>query len=160
MTVDSGQRPLRVAVLMGGRSTEREISLLTGKMVLEALDPARFEALPVDAAALGRLPGAASPALADAPLPGGIEPPKNLTAGAPAVMAPEGDPSRPDVAFIALHGRFGEDGTIQGLLELLGIPYTGSGVLASAAAMSKRMSKLIFQAEGIPAPPGVVLEGP
>jgi D-alanine-D-alanine ligase len=153
------KRRLKVAVLMGGRSTEREISLLTGKMVLDALDPAKYEALAVDAAALGRLPSAAPPALADGPLPGGIEPPKDLAAGAPAVMAPEGDPRRPDVAFIALHGRFGEDGTVQGLLELLDIPYTGSRVLASAAAMSKQMSKRVFAAEGIPTPPGVALTG-
>jgi D-alanine-D-alanine ligase len=153
----TGKR-LRVAVLMGGRSTEREVSLMTGKMVLDALDPAKYDAVPVDAAALGRLPGTAPAALEDRPLMGGIMPPSGLAAGAPAVMAPEGDPARPDVAFIALHGRYGEDGTIQGFLELLGIPYTGSGVLASAAAMSKRMSKRLFRAEGIPTPAGVVLE--
>jgi D-alanine-D-alanine ligase len=160
MTERGTSKRLRVAVLMGGRSTEREISLLTGKMVLDALDPAKYDAVPVDAAALGRLPGAPQPALADGPLPGGITPPTGLAAGAPAVMAPEGDPTRPDVAFIALHGRYGEDGTVQGFLELLGIPYTGSGVLASAAAMSKRMSKRLFRSEGIPTPPDVVLEDP
>src|SRR5688500_11442052 len=144
MAGQAARKRLRVAVLMGGRSTEREVSLMTGKMVLDALDPAKYDAIPVDAAALGRLPGAAPPALADARLMGGIAAPAGLAAGAPAVMAPEGEPARPDVAFIALHGRYGEDGTIQGFLELLGIPYTGSGVLASAAAMSKRMSKRLF----------------
>src|ERR1051325_3348990 len=96
---------LRVAVLMGGRSAEREVSLSTGRQVLAALDPARDDAVPVDTAHLG----------AGAPLE-------------PSLMGP----NRPDAAFICLHGRFGEDGTIQGMLELLGIPYTGSGVLASA----------------------------
>jgi D-alanine-D-alanine ligase len=64
---------------------------------------------------------------------------------------------RPDVAFIALHGRGGEDGTIQGMLELLGIPYTGSGVLASALAMDKVMTKRLLRAEGIPVPADVVV---
>jgi D-alanine-D-alanine ligase len=158
-SVGREKRRVRVAVLMGGRSTEREVSLVTGRMVLDALDPEKYEALPVDAAALGRLPGGAPPALSDGPLLAGVTAPEGLAGGAEAIMAPEEDARRPDVAFIALHGRYGEDGTIQGLLELLGIRYTGSGVLASAAAMSKRMSKLIFRAEGIPAPPGVVLEG-
>src|SRR6476469_9796945 len=69
-------------------------------------------------------------------------------------------PARPDVCFIALHGRYGEDGTVQGLLELLGIPYTGSGVLASALAMNKVMSKKLFRAEGIPTPDFCSIEGP
>src|SRR6187549_3442729 len=68
--------------------------------------------------------------------------------------------ARIDVAFLALHGRYGEDGTIQGMLELLGIPYTGSGVLASALAMSKVMSKKVFRAEGIPTPDAWVLSHP
>ncbi len=62
---------------------------------------------------------------------------------------------RPDVALIALHGRFGEDGTVQGMLELFGIPYTGSGVLASALAMDKAMAKKVLSADGIPVPPSV-----
>src|SRR5512138_597486 len=57
-----------------------------------------------------------------------------------------------DVAFVCLHGRYGEDGTVQGLLELLGIPYTGSGVLASALAMDKGLSKVVFRASGVPTP--------
>src|SRR5678815_3878680 len=68
--------------------------------------------------------------------------------------------ARIDVAFIALHGRYGEDGTIQGMLELLGIPYTGSGVLASALAMNKVMSKKLFRVEGIPTPDSWVLSDP
>jgi D-alanine-D-alanine ligase len=69
------------------------------------------------------------------------------------------DGDRPDVALICLHGRYGEDGTIQGMLELLDIPYTGSGVLASALAMSKVMAKKVYRVDGIPTPPDVTLRG-
>ncbi|MBI3944310.1 MAG: D-alanine--D-alanine ligase, partial [Armatimonadetes bacterium] len=91
---------------MGGMSSEREVSLKTGRKVLAALDPARFEAFAVDPR-----PRAESTAWLEA-------------------LARE----KVDLAFVALHGRFGEDGTVQGMLEVLGIPYTGSGVLASALA--------------------------
>jgi len=119
---------------MGGRSAEREVSLSTGRQVLEALDPQRYEPFPVDTAYLGM------PALA------GAEPPLFGR-------------NRPDVAVICLHGRFGEDGTIQGMLELLDIPYTGSGVLASALAMNKVMAKKLYRIEGIPTPPDVTVHG-
>lgn len=122
----------RVAVLMGGKSAEREVSLSTGRQVLNALDPERYEAFAVDPAYLT--------------LPGGGDPPLLGR-------------NRPDVAVICLHGRFGEDGTIQGMLELLEIPYTGSGVLASALAMDKVMSKKMLALDGIPVPPGITLRG-
>lgn len=109
----------KVAVLMGGRSAEREVSLMSGAGVLQAL-----RAQGVDAHAF--------------------------------------DPAERDIGelrregfqrcFIALHGRFGEDGTVQGALELLGIPYTGPGVMASAVAMDKLMTKRIWIAEGLPTP--------
>ncbi|MGQ0569282.1 MAG: D-alanine--D-alanine ligase, partial [Armatimonadota bacterium] len=95
---------VRVGVLMGGPSAEREVSLATGRCVLAALDPERYEAIP-------------------------LEVPRSRPWFPPAGL---------DVAFIAMHGPYGEDGTIQGLLEFAGIPYTGSGVLASALAMDKR----------------------
>jgi len=117
---------LKVAVLMGGDSAEREISLSTGRQVLDALNPEKYDARPVDARGLGQ----------------------NLT----ALLEP-----RPDVVFIALHGPHGEDGAVQGLLDWLGLPYTGSGVLASALAMDKALSKKLFRAEGIPAPWSVVV---
>jgi D-alanine-D-alanine ligase len=158
----TGSEPgrLKVAVLMGGRSTEREVSLMTGKMVVEALDPARFEVVAVDASRLGRLPGAAPPLLGDAVNAAALPAADPMMEGAAAIMAPDEDPSRPDVCFIALHGRYGEDGRIQGFLDLLGMSYTGSGVLASAAAMNKVMSKKLFRAEGIPTPAFCALEGP
>ncbi len=109
----------KVAVLLGGKSAEREVSLRSGGMVLEALRRRGVDAHAFDPAERG----------IDALLAEGY-----------------------DRAFIALHGRFGEDGTIQGALEWLGMPYTGSGVLASALAMDKLRSKLLWRACGLPTP--------
>ncbi len=109
----------KVAVLMGGHSSEREISLLSGNAVLAALRRRGIDAHAFDPA--------------EQPLED---------------LKREGFTR----AFIALHGRYGEDGTVQGALELLGIPYTGSGVMASALAMDKWRTKLIWQAVGIPTP--------
>ncbi len=109
----------KVAVLFGGRSAEREVSLKSGAAVLAALQRSGVDAHPFDPAV------------------------QNLQA-----LADEGF----ERAFIALHGRFGEDGTVQGALELLGIPYTGSGVLASALGMDKWRTKLVWQAAGLPVP--------
>lgn len=109
----------RVAVLMGGSSAEREISLLSGQGVLAALRAAGVDAHAFDPAERGLHELRAD----------GVQ-----------------------RCFIALHGRHGEDGTVQGALELLGIPYTGSGVLASSVAMDKVMTKRIWLAEGLPTP--------
>lgn len=109
----------KVGVLFGGRSAEREVSLMSGSGVLKALLARGVDAHPFDPAtqSLGQLE----------------------TAGF-------------DRVFIALHGRYGEDGTLQGALELLRIPYTGSGVMASAIAIDKITTKRIWKAEGIPTP--------
>jgi D-alanine-D-alanine ligase len=104
---------------MGGRSAEREISLKSGAMVLNALKNRGVDAHAFD------------------PRDSALEELKS---------------QRFDRAFIALHGRFGEDGTVQGALEYLGIPYTGSGVMASALAMDKWRTKLLWQAAGMPTP--------
>ena len=109
----------KVAVLMGGRSAERPVSLKSGAMVLAALKKRGVDAHAFD--------------------------PKER--GLDALIR-----ERFDRAFVILHGRWGEDGTVQGALELLGIPYTGSGVLASALAMDKWRTKLVWQACGIPTP--------
>jgi len=114
----------KVAVLFGGSSAEREISLQSGQAVLEALGRCGVDAYPFD-------PGK-----------------KSL-----AKLVDE----RFDRAYIALHGRFGEDGTVQGALELMNIPYTGSGVLASALAMDKWRTKLLWQTVGIDSPRSVLL---
>lgn len=125
-----GLRPLRVAVLMGGDSAEREVSLLSGQEVLASLSGTRFEGFGVDPAQVQD--------------GGGLR-------GLDILLAE----NRPDVAFLALHGTHGEDGCIQGLLEMLGIPYTGSGVLSSALAMDKRLAKTILASHGIDVPTGV-----
>ena len=114
----------KVAVLMGGHSAEREISLMSGQGVLEALLSKGVDAHAFDTAQ------------------------QNLFA-----LKQQGF----DRCFIALHGRFGEDGTVQGALELLGIPYTGPGVMASSVAMDKTMTKRVWLAEGIPTPRHVEL---
>jgi D-alanine-D-alanine ligase len=115
----------KVAVLLGGTSAEREVSLKSGAMVLAALRSRGVDAHPFDPAEQGL------DALMD---------------------------ERFARVFIVLHGRFGEDGTLQGALEWLGIPYTGSGVLASALAMDKLRTKLLWQACGLPTPPCEVLQ--
>jgi D-alanine-D-alanine ligase len=116
---------MRVAVLLGGKSAEREVSLNSGALVLAAL-----RARGVDAHAFD-------------PAEKGLE---VLIAG------------RYERAFIALHGRFGEDGTLQGALEWLGLRYTGSGVLGSALAMDKLRAKRLWMAEGLPTPPFEILD--
>lgn len=122
----------KVAVLMGGKSAEREISLISGKAVLAALQAAGVDAHAFDPAE------------------------RDLWS-----LKAEGFAR----AFIALHGRFGEDGTVQGALEVMGIPYTGSGVMASGLAMDKWRTKLVWLAAGVPTPryrlltPGTDLAG-
>ncbi|TAN72374.1 MAG: D-alanine--D-alanine ligase [Gallionella sp.] len=115
----------KVAVLFGGKSAEREVSLKSGAAVLAALQRSGVDAHGFDPAT------------------------RNLQG-----LVDEGF----ERAFIALHGRFGEDGTVQGALELLGIPYTGSGVLASALGMDKWRTKLVWQAAGLPIPDYALLD--
>ena len=115
----------KVAVLLGGRSAEREVSLKSGGMVLKALRAKGVDAHPFD--------------------------PKERDFAAL-------EKERFERVFIALHGRFGEDGTVQGILEWLGIPYTGSGVLASALAMDKLRTKRLWAAEQLPTAPYEVLD--
>lgn len=178
---------IRVAVLMGGPSPERDVSLSSGTEVLKALDPARYDVLPVEITREGlwlprpdllRLAAPASShatsshAASTSPDASGASVPAHAAAADPAPTSPgTGAVLTPkriddvvgngavDVVFIALHGPYGEDGTVQGLLELLGIPYTGSGVLASALAMDKLRSRQILQANGIPVPAYTVVDG-
>lgn len=160
----AGPRKTRVAVLMGGPSPEREVSLKSGMQVIRALDPTRYDVLPVEITREGqwlprpellRLGGPeASPGPAGVSVPARAE--GRLT---PCPIDKVVGDGAVDVAFIALHGPYGEDGTVQGLLELLGIPYTGSGVLASALAMDKLRSRQVLQATGVPVPAYVVVDG-
>jgi len=127
-------------------------------MILEALDRSKYDVVAVDAA---RITGSCMPRLkgSDMEVAAVAEAEKALARLGPlrSISEVAADSARPDVAFIALHGRYGEDGTVQGLLELLGIPYTGSGVLASALAMDKIVSKRLLRAEGVRVPPSVDL---
>lgn len=162
---------LRVALVFGGRSSEHAISCVSAGSVLGALDRTRWDVVPVGITTDGRWvlePGdPAKLAISEGTLPAVDD------AGASVVLAPDptrrglvvhepGDRSRSlaeiDVVFPLLHGPYGEDGTIQGLLELAGVPYVGSGVLASAAAMDKAVMKVLLAGAGLPVGPYVVVE--
>lgn len=117
------QKHKKIGVLAGGISSEREISLKTGKNIFESLKRSGYDAVFIDMK-------------------------EDFLDKARSI----------DIAFLALHGRYGEDGTVQGLLELLKIPYTGSGVLSSAVVLDKILSKKIFLAENIPTPPFTELD--
>src|SRR5690606_34129348 len=120
------RRTLRVAVLYGGFSAEREVSLVSGKACAEAVRTLGHEAIEID-----------------------------MTRDLEALMAAL--TPRPDVVLNALHGRWGEDGCVQGLLNVLDIPYTHSGLLASALAMHKPTAKRLFEAAGLRCPGGEVM---
>ncbi len=148
---------MRIAVLYGGSSTERDVSLVTGRAVAGALTEVGHDVLLVDPAR-GDSPVGAREAIAAAAIGGKPSEPtgetgKALEAAAGAAV------SNADVVFVALHGGTGEDGTIQGLLELAGKRYTGSGVLACALAMDKRVSKLMFREAGVPTPDWRIVTG-
>ncbi|HEY2953622.1 MAG TPA: D-alanine--D-alanine ligase [Candidatus Eisenbacteria bacterium] len=143
---------MKVALLMGGRSAEREISLRTGRGIAQALRNLGHEVTAVDAAN-GRLLPAGEEQRAALP----AEAVQKLPASSTSAVANASAINEAEVVFLALHGGAGEDGTIQALLELAGKPYTGSGVLASALAMNKAMSKRVFEQEGIPTPEWVLL---
>jgi D-alanine-D-alanine ligase len=137
-------------VLAGGRSSEHEISLASARSVAAALDPERYEAVPIEIGRDGRwgLPAGAP----RASLPGSAV--ESLPV--PAASAPE-TLAGVDVVIPVLHGPFGEDGTVQGLLELAGVPYVGPGVLASALCMDKDVFKQVMRAQGIPVAEHVAL---
>jgi D-alanine-D-alanine ligase len=170
----SAQRKIRVAVIFGGKGPEHAVSCMGGGNMLRSIDRDKYEVIPVGITRDGHWVLAA-------------DEPARLTAGGndlPSVEAvakpgqhvvPWADPagqavatfSEPgeipnllgqvDVVLPVLHGPFGEDGTIQGLLEMAGVPYVGSGVLASAVSLDKEYMKIIFQAKGLPVGPHVVL---
>ena len=142
-------RRLRVAVLAGGRSSEHAISLASARSVVEALDPERYETRTIEIGRDGAwaLPPAPGPAVlgeggSTLPIP---------TAATPAALGAV------DVVLPILHGPFGEDGTVQGLLELAGVPYIGSGVTASALCMDKDLFKAVLRDRGIPVAPNITL---
>jgi D-alanine-D-alanine ligase len=171
---------LRVGVLFGGRSSEHEVSLASARCVLSNLDPQRYDIVPIGITRAGswlRFSGTRA-ALEGMTLGGGGEPlallpdpslrrPMKLVQAQPALRAavaatagPEAAPASEggemaalDVVIPVLHGRYGEDGTIQGLLELADIPYVGAGVLGSALGLDKAVMKRLFTAAGLPVLP-------
>lgn len=155
---------IRVAVLFGGRSGEHAVSCLSAASVLAHLDPARFAVT-----AIGITPSGRWLAMDPAALPTGSLP--QVTAGTAALLRLDTEsaavslPSTAqlldvDVVFPVLHGPYGEDGTIQGLLELANLPYVGPGVLASAAAMDKEFTKRLLGSAGLAVAPFAVLRAP
>src|SRR5215469_2129582 len=176
-------KKLRVGVLFGGRSGEHEISLLSAASVFKAIDPDRYEVVPIGITKQGRWVTAADaerllegkPLEQERPLRAGdpdatasaavlangeavVVPPEPQKSGGALAPFQTQAPARRladrainvDIIFPVLHGTFGEDGTVQGLLELADIPYVGAGVLGSAAGMDKDIMKALFLSAGLP----------
>jgi D-alanine-D-alanine ligase len=153
-------RRTRVAILFGGRSAEHEISCISARSVMDALNPDRYEAVPIGVTKQGRwelLPGGppALPSAGGGRLPSvddvsGAEVALDQEPGARALVTEDGSRTPIDVVFPVMHGPFGEDGSIQGFLEMAGVPYVGAGVLGSALGMDKVVQKVLFAAAGIP----------
>jgi D-alanine-D-alanine ligase len=144
---------LRVALLFGGRSAEHDVSVMSAANVFRALDPARYETIPIGITRSGvwlvcPIKGGSFPAAVPETgsrvtlVPGGE--------GELAVLARDRAALAVDVVFPVLHGPFGEDGTVQGAAEIAGVPYVGSGVLGSAAAMDKDVAKRLMRDSGLP----------
>lgn len=143
---------MRVAVLFGGTSAERDVSIASGAQVMKALRQAGHDVVAVDTARGILGPGDEQRLLASgvAPAPPGEEELAMVRAGATSPLPAASEMQGIDVVFLTLHGGTGEDGTIQALLDLTGIPYVGSGHAASATAMDKDLSKRLFRMAGIP----------
>ncbi len=160
---------IRVAVVFGGRSGEHAISCVSAGSVLAHLDPDEFEAVPIGITPTGRwvrVPADTPLAIAGGDLPEvpdgaelvlSVDPARHALLPVGGSGAGAGDALDVDVVFPVLHGPYGEDGTIQGLLELAAVPYVGAGVLASAAGMDKEFTKKLLAAEGLPVGDWVVL---
>jgi D-alanine-D-alanine ligase len=172
MASDEGRpRKIRVAVVFGGRGPEHAVSCMGGGNMLGAIDRSKYEVIPIgitregswviaaDEPARLTATGRELPSVEAVAEPGSQVVPW-AAPGALAATAPGQIPNllgEVDVVLPVLHGPFGEDGTIQGLLELAGVPYVGAGVLASAVSMDKEYMKIIFQARGLPVAPHVVV---
>ena len=143
---------MKIAVLFGGTSEERDVSIASAAQVIPALRSLGHEVMAVDTAT-GRLDGPTERRLLTSGV--GPQPPSGqalagIRRGAPALAAETADMRDVDVVFLALHGGAGEDGHIQAVLDLAGLPYTGSNHIASATAMDKDLSKRLFRAAGVP----------
>ena len=151
---------LRVAVIFGGRSGEHEVSLASATSIMDNLDRSKYDVVPVGITREGRwlLDGDPMAALQAGHVPSGEDPALVSLVSTEAQHLPAESPLQGkrtgglavDVIFPVLHGPYGEDGTIQGLLEMAGVPYVGAGVLASAAGMDKAIMKALFLERGLP----------
>jgi D-alanine-D-alanine ligase len=150
--------------VFGGRSAEHEISVLSARSVIEALDPGRYEVVAIGVTKDGRwqlLPagppalddGDAAEALAGVSRRSGTQIALDQEPGSQALVGADGSRTPIDVVFPVMHGPYGEDGSIQGFLEMAGVPYVGAGVLASAVGLDKAIQKVLFAAAGIPVVP-------
>ena len=161
---------LRVGIIFGGRSVEHEVSLVSARSVLSAIDPARYEVVPIGVTKTGKwLTSSRVAAFLDAGAVGGEGEHAALIAdpsvtglvrvgGAPVSVQREAElVQRLDVVFPLIHGGYGEDGKLQGLLEMADLPYVGSGVLGSAIGMDKDVSKRLLRAAGVPVVDGIVI---
>ncbi len=159
---------IRVALIYGGVSGEHPVSCLTAASVMRALDPEKYEVLPIGIRRDGTwVPGVAEPTELESAGPHGEVAGSSeqilVGAGVDKAISVNGESGTLaklgpiDVAFPLLHGPFGEDGTIQGMLEMAGIPYVGSGVFASAAAMDKHYMKVVLESANIPVAPYVLV---
>ncbi len=157
-TADPARKKLRVGILFGGKSGEHEISLRSARSIVKAIDRSRYAVVQLGIAKDGRwLPTEDSALLLEGLTQAEIEvhpdhtSSTGLTLASTAADPASGSPI--DIVFPVLHGTFGEDGTVQGLLELADIAYVGSGVLGSAAGMDKDTMKRLFTAAGLPQTP-------
>ena len=160
MTPDNKKR-LRIGILFGGRSGEHEVSLASAASVIRGLDPDKYEAVPIGITKEGHwLVGAGAQKMLPEVLKGGqrVMMTADPTDAALVKLDGSGGGQRLDVVFPVMHGTFGEDGTIQGLLDLAGLPFVGAGVLGSAIAMDKDVSKRLLQAAKIPVVPWITVQ--
>jgi D-alanine-D-alanine ligase len=161
-------RKVRVGIVFGGRSGEHEVSLMSAQGVMQAIDKDKYEVVPIGITKEGRWLASGDPMKA---LSSGVQADSQHAALLPEPM-PQGlirleereqhlaavQMSQIDVVFPVLHGPYGEDGTVQGLLELAGIPYVGAGVTASAVGMDKAVFKDVVRAHGLPVVPFLVIK--
>jgi D-alanine-D-alanine ligase len=159
MSPDNKKR-LRVGILFGGRSGEHEVSLASAASVIRGLDPDKYEAVPIGISKEGHwLIGGAAQKMLPEVLKGGqrVMMTADPTDAALVKLDGSGGGQRIDVVFPVMHGTFGEDGTIQGLLDLAGLPFVGAGVLGSAIGMDKDVSKRLLQVAKIPVVPWITI---
>ncbi len=156
------KKKIRLGILFGGRSGEHEVSLTSAASLIKALNTEKYEVVPIGISREGKwFVGSAAEKLLPAVFDRGLPVTPSVDPQGPQLIplnAKQGESIGPvDVVFPVLHGTFGEDGTVQGLLELAGIPYVGAGVLGSAAGMDKDVMKRLFRDAGLPVVPWVLV---